>query len=406
MPSRHAFLAPSASKRWMTCTPSAKAESVYPEQESSFAKEGTIAHSTAEAMLHRYLESKAETTLELEEFISDWTLANDAEELKPLAAEAQKEGFCFDDILLNVFDGYVNPVYESYLEAKKQDEDAVLLIEATLKLDTYIPECFGSSDSVIIYNDVLRINDLKYGMGVKVDAPHNSQMMCYALGAVLGPGELYNINHIVMTIYQPRLNHVSAAELSWNELHAWAKHILAPAAERAFKGVGEYVPGDHCQFCKAAPRCRAALIRAKMVAALAEDPAMLSDEEVSLALNDAKSISNWCGKIQQYATDRISSGQGLPGWKLVEGRSTRRWSDTTAVTDTLINAGFDYKDISDVKLKGIPDMEKLLRKEAFNSLLGNFVVKAPGKPSLVPADDPRPAIETAEQAFKDIKPTV
>lgn len=402
MPTAHAILAPSASKRWIECPPSARAELTCPQRDTLYTQEGTIAHSLAELMLN-YYKGHGETT-SFEDMKSEMRRVGPlAEECINLVGECQELGLDFWEMAETVHDYYVVPVFEDYLEASATDPDARLLVEAELKLDGFIPEGFGSSDAVILYDDHLKVYDLKYGKGLMVDAKDNTQMLCYALGAAFGPGELYATNHITMTILQPRLQHISSWTITYEDLMYWAHHILKPKAEMAFKGEGEYSAGDHCKFCRFAPKCRACALRAKVVSEAYGEPAMLSPEEIAEALKMAESIKTWAARIEEYATNAIlADSSAIPGWKVVEGRSVRKIVDQQAAMDALHENGFtDDVILKPKELKTLTDLQKILKGKAFDAILGAYVIKPQGKPTLAPESDRRPAMTDAATDFND-----
>ena len=258
MPGAHALLSPSAAKRWMTCTPSARVESQLPEQTSTYAREGTLAHAVAECLLHFY-----HRTQQIAVFDKPWDhfseFAHSQPDLEKLAAEALQEGLDFREIVETVHDTYVAIVWSDFVKARAEDIDAELLIEVRVDLSDYVPESFGSSDAIIISEDCIHVYDLKYGPGVRVSAKGNLQMRLYALGAILGPGETYILDTVRMTIVQPRLHAVSTDEVHAADLLRWAASDLKPVAHIAFDGKGDFVPGDHCEFCRAKGTCTALL---------------------------------------------------------------------------------------------------------------------------------------------------
>lgn len=402
MPTDHAILAPSAASRWLNCTPSARLEAQMPSEDTSYSREGTLAHSAAEIMLRYYLDEKMDKVLDIEEIKQlPW---NVIPEMVDVMDGCQKKGLDFWEMLENVHEGYVRIVYEDYLTAKQEDPDALLLVEQKLKLTEYVPEGFGSSDSVLIWKKTCKVNDLKYGKGIKVSATENKQMMNYGLGALLGPCELYDIETVIMTILQPRLHHVSSFEMSTADLVLWAKTELKPKAELAFKGEGAYVPGDHCHFCKAAPVCKALKAKAELTATQYEQPEVLTTEQLAQALAEVESVKAWAKRLEDYALKLALDGTRIPGYKLVEGRSRRTIKDQKAAIDKLAAAGFSEADVCKPKeLKTITELEKLLRKAAFNDLLGEYVIKPQGKPALVPESDPRPEFKSADEDFKNVQ---
>lgn len=402
MPTAHAILAPSASKRWLECTPSARAEMTCPQRDTLYTQEGTIAHSLAELMLNFY-KGHGET-ISFEDMKSEMRRVGPfAEECINLVGDCQEIGVDFWDMAETVHDYYVVPVFEDYLAAKAKDPEAQLIIEAELNLAAFVPESFGTSDAVIIYDYTLSVYDLKYGKGVKVEAKDNTQMLCYALGAAFGPGELYSTDRFTMTILQPRLQHVSTWEIAYGDLLYWALHVLKPKAEMAFKGEGEYNPGDHCKFCRFAPKCRACALRAKVVSETYGEPAMLSPEEIAEALKMAESIKTWAARIEEYATNAIlADSSAIPGWKVVEGRSVRKIVDQQAAMDALHENGFtDDVILKPKELKTLTDLQKILKGKAFDAILGAYVIKPQGKPTLAPESDRRPAMTDAATDFND-----
>lgn len=403
MPTDHAILAPSAASRWLACTPSARLEEQMPQQDTAYTREGTLAHAVAEEMLKLYLKLDADTVYDSDEFLELMQEEQNRTPFRYIHEDCAQEGLDFLDMAETVYEGYVRIVMEKYLTAKAEDPEAVLLIEQKLKLSEYVPAGFGSSDSIIIWNDTCDVNDLKYGKGLRVDAEDNKQMMLYALGALCGPCELYNIRTVRMSILQPRLNHASTAEMQASGLLDWAKNVLRPAALQAFEGEGRLVTGPHCQFCRAAPRCRALLEKAQAETAKTSAPEMLDISELGDALQAADVLKNWAKKLEEHCLMLALEGTAIPGYKIVEGRSLRTIKDQPAAIGRLLDAGFSAEDVCrPQELKTITDLEKLLRKGAFNDLLGDLVIKPQGKPTLVPQSDKRPEFNTAGEDFKNI----
>ena len=240
----------------------------------------------------------------------------------------------------------------------------------------------------------LHVIDFKYGLGVLVDAYQNPQMMLYALGALRIFDCLYDITEVAMTIYQPRRENVSTWTISVDELREWAETTLRPKADLAFKGEGDYAPGSWCQFCRAAVKCRARA-EAKLELAKFEfaQPPLLSDVEIGEILTKLDDLTHWANEIVAYAQDAaINHGKQWPGYKLVESRTIRKYSDEEAAAQAANAAG--YHDIYKKSLISITEMEKLMGKQTFKEVLGGLVIKPAGKPTLVPASDKRPAIFT------------
>lgn len=416
MPSNHAILAPSASSRWMKCAPSARLEAQTPEKDTPYSIEGTIAHAMAESLLRKALAEQWRSWPE--DFASLFRAAwNEYQErvdsvpapnLETLYQEVQQaldHGFDPWEMLATVSDYYCKFVYEDYLTVHAKDPEAQLLVEQELKLGEFIPEGFGSSDAVLLCGKWLCVYDLKYGKGVKVDAAWNTQMMCYALGALCGPAELYDIETVRMTIIQPRLRWVSQWDLLAADIWEWAKAELRPAAVTAYQGLGKFVPGSHCRFCKVAPRCKALASYATAInSAPCGDAGLMTDAEIADALRDAVTLKSWLASLEAYALEKALEGREFPGFKVVEGRSVRQISDPQAAMDELANAGFDEDYyLKPKELQTITNLEKLLGKKGFQSLLGKYVIKPQGKPTLVEDDDPRPVFNSAQSAINDFK---
>jgi len=241
--------------------------------------------------------------------------------------------------------------------------------------------------------------DYKHGLGVLVEADNNPQMMCYALGALELFDAIYDIDTVAMTVYQPRRQNVSTFEMSKDDLFCWADEVLKPTAELAFAGDGNFLCGEWCGFCKAKHECRA---RAEANLMLAQYdfklPPLLEDTEIEVILSRADQLVSWVNDIKEYALQQAISGKEWTGFKLVEGRSNRRYTDEAAVTQTVTDAGFDPYER---KLLGITAMQKLLGKSRFDELLSAYIEKPQGKPTLVPESDKRPVMNNAKTDFME-----
>lgn len=371
---QHALLSASAAHRWMNCTPSARLEQTFQDNSGEVAAEGTAAHALAEHKLRRALKMRSKKPI----------LQYDSEEMDSYT------------------DGYVEFVLEQIALAMKTCADPQVLIEQRLNFSKYVPDGFGTGDCVIIADGVLHIIDFKYGQGVLVSAEDNPQMKLYALGALELFDGIYDISTVSMTIYQPRRENVSTYTVFKESLYQWAEEILKPTAAIAFKGDGDYVPGEHCQFCRAAVKCRA---RAEEKLKLARFeftlPPLLTDTDIEEILTKLDDLTSWANDIKAYALEAaVSHGKEWRGFKLVEGRSIRKYSNEEAVAEAAKAAG--YRDIYETKLIGITAMEKLLGKAKFQEILGGLIEKPPGKPTLVPLSDKRQAINTsAKHNFKE-----
>lgn len=361
---QHALLSASASKRWMNCTPSARLEEKFPEEESTFAAEGSAAHALAEHKLRKYMKLRSR---------------------KPRSEYDSDE-------LDEYTDQYVNYAIERIEEGRKNCMDTVVLIEQRLDYSTYVEGGFGTGDLIIVRDNTLEIIDLKYGRGVSVEAERNPQMMLYALGALELFDTLYDIETVRMTIHQPRLESISSWEISVDDLKVWAEEDLRPKAELAIKGDGDFSPGPWCQFCRARKVCRARAEEFLKHAQLEfKRPALLSDVELEEILTIADELKKWVEDIYTYASDEaISKGKTWTGFKVVEGRSNRKYLDEEQVVEAANSAG--YTDIYKKSLIGISEMEKLMGKKNFNEVLGDLVYKPSGKLTLVPKIDKRKPI--------------
>ena len=358
----HALLSPSAAHRWMNCPPSACLEREFPSSSSEVAAEGTAAHALCEHKLRKLLKLRSKRPH------SDFE----------------------DDEMDRCSDDYVSFVQEQMGEIPSP----MVLVEQRLDLTRYVPEAFGTADCIIVGGDRLHIVDFKYGMGVLVEAEHNPQMMLYALGALELLDGIYDIQKISVSIFQPRRENVCTWSLPKEELLRWARDDLVEKARLAYAGEGEYCAGEWCTFCRASVRCRA---RAEEKLRLAKEefkyPPLITDEEIEDVLGEIPELIKWANAILAYATDAaVNHGKAWTGFKIVEGRSVRRYKDEDDVAREAESAG--YTDIFDKKLISLTQMEKLMGKKAFTDILGGLIEKPPGKPTLVPLSDKRPAIHT------------
>ena len=373
----HAVLSASGSHRWLNCTPSARLELEFENTGSEAAREGTAAHALCEHKLKRALHMRSRRP------ISDY----DSDEMEECT------------------NTYVDFVMEQYEAAKQVCEDPVILIEQRLDFSCYVPDGFGTGDCLIISDDRLHIIDFKYGMGVLVEAEDNPQMKLYALGALAVYDALYDIREVSMTIFQPRRENVSTWTIPVEDLKAWAENELKPRAKMAYDGEGEYLPGEWCTFCRAAVRCRA---RAEEKLKLAQTefrmPPLLTDAEIEDILAVLPDLTKWVSEITAYALDTaLNHGKEWNGFKVVQGRSVRKYRDEAAVAEAAKEAG--YKDIYRQSLIPLTEMQKLMGKDKFEEILGGLITKAPGRPTLVPKSDRRPAmnVSNAINEFYEIK---
>ena len=369
----HSLLSASSSHRWLHCPPSARLCEGYDDKGSNFAAEGTDAHALCEYKLRAALGMEAK---------------DPTEDLSWYDAEMEESA-----------NGYAAFVMELVEEAKKNCSDPVVLIEQRLDYSRYVAEGFGTGDCVIIADGTLHIVDFKYGRGILVEAEDNPQMMLYALGALELFDCLYDIDTVSITIFQPRRGNVSTYTLPKADLYEWADTVLAPAAELAWSGEGEYHCGEWCQFCKAKADCRKRA-NANMELAKYEfkQPPLLTDEEVEEILGRIDELIAWASDIRDYALQAAIGGKHWTGYKLVEGRSNRKYTDERAVVAAVRAAGYDPYEH---KVLGVTAMTTMLGKKQFNDILGGLVTKPQGKPTLVPDSDKRPAMTNIINEFME-----
>ena len=368
------LFSPSASARLLTCPGSAKASEGIPDQESLFAAEGHDAHALAEIRLCERL------GLQTNEKIEDLTFYNQ-----------EMEDYISD---------YVSYVLEKVASIKKDCPDATVLIEQKVAAVRYDESLFGSTDVAIIADKVLTIIDLKYGRGVLVNAKENTQEMCYGLCAMETFGNLYDIEDINLCIFQPRLSNVSEWSLTVKELYKWADEILKPGIEKIRAGSEEFHPSRHCVFCKAKPLCKALRDQNLELAKHEFRPAFLMDDsEIEEVLDKADDFVNWINSVKEFALEDAMKGKKYDHYKLVEGRSNRKYIDETKVINVVKEAGYSpYEE----KLLSVTGMQSRLGKARFEELLGNLVVKPRGKLTLVPREDKRPEVNPAAVDFMNL----
>lgn len=373
----HAVLSASASKRWLSCPPSARLERKFPDKTGEAAREGTLAHALAEAQIRHYL---GEITDE-EEALRIETIRDDA-------------------LYAPEMDEYVSEYVDLCIE-KINAAQGLALVEERLDFSRWVKHGFGTGDMVILGNDVLEIVDLKYGKGVPVSAEGNPQMRLYALGAAEQYGCIYDFDHVRMSIFQPRNGGLSTHLISVDDLLAWGEEIK-PIAELAYAGKGEFRAGEHCRFCKAAAQCKALSEYNMEIAKLEfQDTGLLTDEGVSLILSRVDGLVRYAEKIKVFALNEALKGHKWPGYKVVEGRSNRRITDEAKAAKLLHKAGYgDDVIYKPLKMQGITELEKALTKKKFTTLLGGIVEKPPGKPTLVPDEDERPEYDSAKKEFE------
>lgn len=382
----HAVLSPSAASRWLACTPSARLEQQFPDSSGAAAEEGTVAHSLGELLI------KAKLNL------------IDNEEGAHLWNEIKANEKHYNEAMEQHSDDYATYVVEKFAEAQAQTPDAQIFLEQKIDLTAYVPEGFGTGDAVIIADGTMRIIDLKYGKGVPVSVENNRQMMLYALGAIEAHEWLYAINTVILTIYQPRLDNIGEWEISVADLKQWGEEELKPKAKLAFEGMGDYVAGKHCRFCKAKGICKAnAEYNLELAKYDFRDSALLTDAEVADILNRADLFYKWLEGVEAYALKQaVTEGKKWPGYKLVEGRSVRQYTDKDTIATRLLQH-FSEDVVYSKDLRGITALEKLIGKKPFEELVGSYLVKPAGKPTLAPESDKRSELSGVDSAQRDFQ---
>lgn len=385
MPDVHAVLGASSADRWMHCPGSVKLCRDVPDKGSKYAEEGTLAHSLAELMINYNL--------------GRLTKVEYGKKLKKL-----KEDPFYCQEMQNYIEGYVETVWELTNEAKSHSKDAELLTEQRLDFSAWVPEGFGTGDVVIVYDKVIHIVDLKYGKGIGVSAEENPQLMLYGLGALSTYDMLYDIETVKLTIVQPRLDNISTYEVYADDLLAWGENIVKPAAEKALMEDAPCEAGDWCRWCKVKATCRT---RKDAMTELAKmefrDARLLEDSEIGEVLRLADQLTAWANDVREYAQQEAENGKRWDGWKLVEGRSNRKYSDEAKVAEALIKAGYEESLLYERKLYGITAMEKIIGKKPLAEFCGSLIIKPAGKPVLVPESDKRPELNSTDSAVKDFE---
>lgn len=381
---KHALLSASGAHRWLECTPSAQLELQFPQSTSEYAEEGTAAHELCELTARYWLGEISEAEYE-----------NQRDELakgKYYNAEMQE---CAND--------YAKFVAEKTAAARETCEDAFTALEVRVDFSKYVKDGFGTGDCIIVSDNVLEIIDFKYGKGVRVEAAGNPQMKLYALGAYLEYNTLFDIDSVRMTIFQPRLSGVqSSDEITVKELLEWAEKYAKPRAKLAYKGEGEFAPSEEvCKFCRAKAQCKARADKNLKLFDEAPDVLLLTPEDAGKILEQAGDIQSWLADLESLVSSTLLAGQPVEGWKMVEGRSNRRFADELKVVDAMKAAGYDESLLYERKLITLTQMEKDFGKKAVAETLGELIVKPQGKPTLAPAKDKRPEFRPEEQLLAE-----
>lgn len=395
---KHAILTASGAARWMACTPSARLEEQFPDQGSDYAAEGTLAHSIAELKVHKT-------------FIEPMGTRSYNSRMKKFEADPQ-----YNAEMQRYTDEYLDYISSVALQYPTRPHVAA---EVRLDLSRYVPESFGTGDCIIIGGDTLHVIDFKYGKGVVVDVENNPQLMLYGLGALEAYRLFYDVKMIKLTVFQPRAEGDTVKEwsISRDDLVNWGVFTVKPQAEIAFKGDGEFNPGPNtCRFCRAKAQCRAragastaledfggANVPSKSKSGTFPLPPLLTDAEVGSVLQRARDIQKWVSDLEEYALSALLQGKEVPGWKAVEGRSSRAWDDPAAAFDAIKTAGVDEAMLYERKPLTLAAVEKVIGKGKFAEIAGTHVVTPPGKPTLVPESDKRAPYNPKTSAADDFK---
>lgn len=380
----HALLSASSSHRWINCTPSVRLEEQYPDKGSDYAAEGTLAHAICELKLR-----KTYTVMTQKQYTTALNKLKKTPEYKE-----EMQGYT---------DTYVEYIHDI---TYKQGSIPYVGIEKQVSYDKYASGGFGTADCIIVYGNTIHVIDFKYGQGVPVSAENNSQLMLYAIGAVESLFGIYDIKQVNLAVIQPRLNITSEWTTTTEELVTWAETVIKPAAQKALLGLGEYVPGGHCKFCRAKHVCRArADANLKLADMEFKKPPTLTNTEVGQALIMGQHLKAWLSDLEEYALQAVLAGEVIDGWKAVEGRSNRAFSDADEAFKVVVNSGIDEALLYERKPITLTGVEKLIGKKTFDDLLGSMIVKSQGKPTLVLESDTREPykLATAKQEFGGIK---
>lgn len=373
MPTQHALLSASSAHRWLHCTGSPLLEKEFPDTTSVYAQEGTLAHELCELKLMAYTGEITKRKLT--------SMKNKLMKSELWQPEMDSTSEAYLD--------YIKDITMSYTVKP------VILTEKRVDFSQYVPEGFGTADCLILAGDTLHVVDYKHGKGVVVDADHNPQMMLYALGAMNELSLLYRFKFVHMTIIQPRVNNISEFTLTADELTEWGEMVVKPKAEAAMSGKGEFEAGDWCRFCRAKRQCKTRYESNDSLyseLSVQHDPRLITLEELGEYLKRGRDMAAWLEDMKEYALSESLAGADVPGWKAVEGRGSRAFTDTDEAVDTLIKNGIDESVLYERRVLTLAQMEKAVGKKAFGELVGDLVVKNPGKPTLVEESDKRPRI--------------
>lgn len=378
----HAILSASGAHRWLACTPSARFEMQFPASTSTYAEEGTVAHSVAELTTRYYLGEIDENTYE------------------DRLAELSKSSY-FNEEMLECAEAYAKFITDRLAEVKEVCADPVVILESRLDFSKWVPGGFGTGDCLIIAEPILDVIDFKYGKGHRVEAHDNPQMQLYGLGALSEYESLYDIQTVRMTIFQPRLSGVSDSdEKPVKELKSWGTKYVKPRAKLADKGEGEFAPSEEtCRFCRARRQCKARTDKNLELFDESPDPLTITAEEAGAILAKADDIEGWLKDLRELVSKALTEGEEVPGWKMVEGRSNRRYADEDKVVEAMKAAGYDEALLYERKIITLTKLEKDFGKKKVAEILKGLIVKPQGAPTLAPETDKRPAYRFEEQVL-------
>lgn len=382
---KHALLSASAASRWLACPPSAVAGDKVQggeRQTNFYAEEGTFAHELSELYFaHKYQGMTKRTFNSRLKKMKDSEYYN--EELHDYVTE-----------YVDMVEERINVAY-----ARSSKDATTLMFEERLDYSDYAPGGFGTGDVLIFSGGVLEIIDLKFGKGVEVSAVNNPQLKLYGLGGISLFDIIDDITAVTMTIIQPRLNNYSIYEMSYEELTDWGNSIK-PVARLAYEGKGEFNPGEHCRFCPIKATCRARVEKYTNATKDMKEPYLIDKDELADLLFEVDDIAKWAKDIKDYAQEQAVKGEHFDGWKLVEGRSNRQYTDADAIAEILISHDYSTDDIYDKpKLLSIGKLEKAIGKQTVEEVVGEYIEKPEGKPTLVPESDKRKAINNPDDDF-------
>lgn len=385
----HAFLSPSAAHRWLTCTAAPKYEQQFPDGTSSYAEEGTLAHKVAELKLRKYA----------------------IEPMSPRAYHTRLNKLKRDPLWQNEMDDHTD-TYLDYIKKVmlQYPTQPHVVAEKRLDLNKYAAKCFGTADCLILAGDTIHVIDFKYGQGVPVDAKENPQMRLYALGALEAYQFIYSFTKVSMAIVQPRINNISEYEQSVDSLTKWGLEVVKPAASKALNGLGsKFQPGEHCRFCRGKLQCRARneyYAGMKTIVRENKDATQISMEMLSRYIPLSEELKSWADDIKAYALTCCLDGMEVPGYKAVEGKGRREFTDQDEAFKVLIKNKYAEAILYERVPLTLAQAEKVVGPKRFGELVGSYIIKAPGKPALAPVTDKRPAITNkvkAKDVFKNLE---